>query len=117
MKKNFAGLISLILVIGFVVASCDSSNSPTNVVKQLHIAIERGDTKKIGELMTPEAAGMMLMMGEKAKGIIASYGSITKAEETIYGDNATVIVTYRNGETSDFDLVKVDGKWKVTMDK
>ena len=119
MKKYlyFMGLISLILVIVLEVISCGSGNSPTSVVKQLHTAIEKGDTKKIGELMTPEAAGMMIMMGDKARGMLASYGAITNTTETIYGDTATVVVTYKNGETSDFDLVKVDGKWKVSGDK
>ena len=113
----FAGLISIILVIGLVVTSCGGGSSPTNVVKQLHTAIEKGDAKKISELMTPEAAGMMAMMGEKAKGMLASYGAITNTQETINGNTATVVVTYKNGETGDFDLVKVDGKWKVSMDK
>ena len=119
MKRSFyfTGLISLMLIIGLAVTSCGGGSSPTNVVKQLHTAIEKGDTKKIGELMTPEAAGMMTMMGDKAKGMLASYGSITNTEETIDGDTATVVVTYKNGETSDFDLVKVDGKWKVSVDK
>ncbi|MCL2066484.1 MAG: DUF4878 domain-containing protein [Treponema sp.] len=113
----FAGFISLLLVIGFIVASCGGGSSPTNVVKQLHTAIEKGDAKKIGELMTPEAAGMVAMMGDKAKGMLASYGEITNTEETIDGDTATVLVTYKNGETSNYDLVKVDGKWKVSVDK
>jgi ketosteroid isomerase-like protein len=112
----FTGLISLMLIIGLAVTSCGGS-SPANVVKQLHTAIEKGDAKKIGELMTPEAAGMITMMGDKAKGMLASYGPITHTKETIDGDTATVVVTYKNGETSDFDLVKVDGKWKVSMDK
>jgi ketosteroid isomerase-like protein len=119
MKKylSIAGLISLLMIIGLAVTSCGGGGSPANVVKQLHTAIEKGDTKKIGELATPEAAGMIAMMGDKAKGMLASYGSITKTEEKINGDTATVTVTYRNGETGDFDLVKTDGKWKVSMNK
>ena len=113
----FTGLISLMLIIGLAVTSCSGGSSPANVVKQLHTAIEKGDTKKIGELMTPEAAGMILMMADKMKGMLASYGDITGTKETIEGDTATVEVTYKNGETSNYDLVKVDGKWKVSVDK
>jgi len=113
----FIGLISLILIIGLAVTSCGSGSSPTSVVKQLHTAIEKGDSKKIGELMTPDGAEMVIMMGDKMKGVLASYGDITGTKETIEGDTATVVVTYKNGETSDYDLVKVDGKWKVSVDK
>jgi len=119
MKKHFSfiGLISLMLIIVIVVIGCSAGGSPTNVVKKLHTAVEKGDAKAIGQLMTPEASQMMIMLGEKASGMIASYGGITRTEETINGDYASVKVTYRNGETSDYDLVKVDGKWKVTINK
>ncbi|MDR0320479.1 MAG: DUF4878 domain-containing protein [Treponema sp.] len=118
MKKHFSfiGLISLLLIIGIVAIGC-SGGSPTSVVKKLHTAIEKGDSKAIGQLMTPEGASMMAMMGEKAKGMIASYGGIAKTRETIDGNDALVEVTYKNGETSDYELVKIDGKWKVTIDK
>jgi hypothetical protein len=46
-------------------------------------AIEKGDSKAIGQLMTPEAAQMMIMMGEKAKGMVVASGGISKTEETI----------------------------------
>jgi len=119
MKKHFLfiGLISLLLIMGIVVIGCGGGSSPTSVVKKLHTAIEKGDSKAIGQLMTPDAAQMMAMLGEKAKGMMATYGGIAKTEETINGDNAVVKVTYKNGETSDYELVKIDGKWKVTIDK
>jgi hypothetical protein len=119
MKKHFSfiGLISLLLIIGILVIGCSGGGSPTSVVKKLHTAIEKGDAKAIGQLMTPEAAQMMAMMGEKAKGMIATYGGVAKTEETIDGNNAVVKVTYKNGETGDFELIKIDGKWKVTIDK
>jgi len=116
-KRRSILTIALIAVIGLSMIACGSSDSPTSVVKKLHTAIEKGDSKAIGQLMTPEAAQMTIMMGEKAKGIIVSYGGISKTEETINGNDAYVEVTYKNGETSDFELVKIDGKWKVTIDK
>ena len=119
MKKHFSffGLISLLLIMGIFVVGCSSGGSPTSVVKKLHTAIEKQDSKAIGQLMTPEAAQMMAMMGEKAKGMMATYGGIEKTEETIDGNNAVVKVTYKNGETSDYELVKIDGKWKVAINK
>jgi len=119
MKKTIfsIGLISLALIIGTVLIGCGGGGSPTNVVKSLHTAIEKGDSKAIGQLMTPDAAQMMVMMGEKAKGMLASYGGIAKTEESIDGDTAVVNVTYKNGETSDYELEKIDGKWKVSIKK
>jgi hypothetical protein len=119
MKKHFSFivLISFLLIMGIVVMGCSGGGSPTSVVKKLHTAIEKGDSKAIGQLMTPEAAQMMVAMGDKAKGMISSYGGISKMEETINGDDAVVKVTYKNGETSNYELVKIDGKWKVTIDK
>jgi hypothetical protein len=119
MKKHFSfiGLISLLLIIVIVAIGCSGGGSPTSVVKKLHTAIEKGDSKAIGQLMTPEAAQMMAMMGEKTKGMMASYGGIARTKETIHGNTAIVEVTYKNGETSDYELVKINGKWKVTIDK
>ena len=119
MRKHFSfiGLISLLLIIGIFAVGCSEGGSPTSVVKKLHTAIEKGDSKTIGELMTPGAAQIMALMGEKVKGMIAAYGGIAKTEESINGDNAVVKVTYTNGETDDYSLVKIDGKWKVAIDK
>ena len=118
MKKHvfLIGLISMALIFGMILISC-GGGSPSSVVKQLHTAIEKGDAKKIGDLTTPEAAQMLAMFGEKGRGMITTKGSITKTEETINGNNAVVKVTYKNGETDKYDLVKVNGKWKVSLDK
>jgi hypothetical protein len=117
MKKtlSLAGLISLMLIIGFAVTSCGGGASPSNVVKQLYTAVEKKDAKKIEELMVPGAGTLVVSMLEKMEGTVKSYGKITKTQETIDGDKATVKVTYENGEQADFDLVKIDGKWKVDL--
>ena len=118
MKKYalLAGLISLMLIIGMALISCGGAG-PSSVVKSLHTAIEKGDTKAINNLATTETAQLLAMLGDKGKGALAEKGGITKAEETITGDTAVVNVTYKNGETEKFDLVKEDGKWKVSMKK
>jgi hypothetical protein len=54
---------------------------------------------------------------EKAKGMVAAKGGITNTEETIDGDTAIVETTFKDGSTEELNLVKVDGKWKVTIDK
>jgi hypothetical protein len=106
--------ISLTLVMGLSVIGCGGS-SPSKVVRQFYAALEKGDAKAIGELSTPETAELLIPFLEKAKGMAAAYGGITNTEETINGDTATVSVTYKNGSTENYDLVKVNGKWKVSM--
>jgi ketosteroid isomerase-like protein len=112
------GTISFLLIIGLTVLGCGGSGgSPSSVVKRLYTAFEKGDTKAVNELMEPEAAAMMVMFIEMAKEQAAQTGSITKTEETIDGDTAVVKATFKDGSTDDYDLVKVGGKWKVTIKK
>jgi len=110
------GIIALAAIIGMTMVAC-GGDSPTSVVKKLHTAIQKGDTNAYDKLMTPQGAQMLAMLGDKAKGSLDSYGGIDRTEETIEGDKAKVKVTYKNGETGDFDLEKVDGKWLVTANK
>jgi hypothetical protein len=110
------GMVALVLLFCLVfVVACGGGGSPSSVVKQLHTALEKGDTKKVEELMTPGGAALVVSMMEKAQGTVEKNGKITKTQETINGDKATVKVTYSNGQEADFDLVKVDGKWKVDL--
>jgi hypothetical protein len=114
----FAGFIGFILIIGLTVFGCaKGGGSPSSVSKQFYTALEKGDTKAVNELMTPESAEMMAMFMEKAKGTIASKGGVTKTEETINGDTAVVKTTFKDGSTEELNLVKVDGKWKIIMKK
>jgi len=120
MKKTFylIGLISIMLIIGMVIIGCSGGgSSPSTVVRQLHTAIEKQDSKKINQLMSAEAAAAVIMYGEKASGMISEYGGIEKTTETIDGNHATVEVTYKNGDKEEWELEKIDGKWKVTIDK
>jgi hypothetical protein len=111
-------LISLMLVIGFLVIGCGKGGgSPSDVAKQLYTALEKGDAKTVGELMTPEAAQTMTMFMEKVKGMVVAKGGITNTEETIDGDTAVVKTTFKDGTTGELEFVKVDGKWKATINK
>ena len=120
MRKGLSltAIIGIILIIGFVAIGCSKGGgSPSNVVKQLYSAIEKGDTKASSELMTPKAAEIILTFGEKMKGEVVAKGGITGMEEKINGDKATVKTTFKDGSSENFDLVKVDGKWKVDINK
>ena len=117
-KMFLVGLISFMMIIGLTFTACGSGGgSPSNVAKQFYTALEKGDAKAAGELMTPESAQMIVMFMEKAKGAITDKGGIDHSEETINGDTAIVKTTFKDGSTEELSLVKVDGKWKVTIDK
>jgi ketosteroid isomerase-like protein len=118
MKKiiTLVGAVGLVLIVGFTVLNC-GGGSPSSVVRKLYTAFEKGDTKAINELMTPESAAMMIMFLEKIKGSVTEKGGIEKTEEKIDGNKAVVKTTYKDGSTDELNLVKVDGKWKVTIDK
>ena len=113
----FVGLISLILVFGLLVVSCNRGGSPQAVVRQLHTAIQRGDANRINQLMVPEAAALTIMFLSKVQRNYAESGGIARMQETITGNTAVVWVAYRNGDTEVFDLVRRDGRWLVTIVK
>jgi hypothetical protein len=119
MKKfSLMGLFGLALAISLAIGCNLGGSAPTKVVKDFHVAVEKGDTKAFNELMTPKAAEFMTPFVEKAKGQAQKEGKkITETKETIDGDKAVVEVTYEDGETSKFDLVKLDGKWKIDINK
>jgi hypothetical protein len=119
MKKQllFIGIISFILIIGFLVYGCSAVGSPTNVIRKLHTAVEKGDANTITELVTSDTSGLILKMLQDLQRSYAATGGIARTQETINGNNAVVIVTYKNGDTDQYDLVRIDGKWKATIRK
>jgi ketosteroid isomerase-like protein len=111
-----------VLIIGMVcmaaLVSCGGkASSPSDAAKKFYAAALKGDAKAMEAVATPETVQMMVMFGEKAKTGLAEYGKVTDASETIDGDTAVVTLTFENGATDDIDLIKVDGKWKVTVNK
>ncbi|MCL1814754.1 MAG: DUF4878 domain-containing protein [Treponema sp.] len=112
-------LISFALVIGFTILACGGGNSdsPSAVVKQFFTAVEKGDTKALEKSATSETVALLAMFGEKAKEGATSNGKIKSTAEEIDGDTAVVTITFENDETENIDLVKVDGKWKVSISK
>jgi hypothetical protein len=89
------------------------------VVKSFYAAAEKGNIAAFDKTCTPETASLLKAFAgeEKFKTLIAENGKITKTEETIDGDTARVVVSFENAEDQTLDLVKVDGKWKITIKK
>ena len=118
MKKVLKGTLAILIVVSLVLAmaSC-GGDSPSAVARKAITAIEKADQRGINNTFTPDAAAMIGSMLEKAQGQMKEKGGVAKTEETINGDKATVKVTYNDGSTDDITLFKVDGKWKVGMEK
>ena len=132
-------LISFVLVLGLTVFGCGGgggggggSNSPSGVYKQAMSAMEKGDVKKYISFFEPEAAEFMTALMEEygdgidsqetkdaAKEEFAKTGGIDKIEEEIDedGENAVLTVTHKDGSTEKVKMVKLDGKWKLSMAK
>jgi len=128
MKRFFSiGLISIMLIIGLAVISCGGGNSPSAVARQFYAAAEKENFKAMTDLMEPESAELMNALAEKMEGsageeggmgaTVKEKGGIVNAEETIDGDTATVRLTFKDESTEDLKLVRINGKWKVTLAK
>ena len=114
MKKKYfvAGLVLIVLLAG-----CSLANSPRAAVQKFFKAVEKNDIKAMAQVATPETVQLMAMFGTKVQGMIAANpnGRIKSISEAIEGDTAVVTVIFENGEETNIDLVKADGKWKVSM--
>jgi hypothetical protein len=113
MGKRFFGISFILLIL---LASCSgSASSPKAAVQKFYKAIEKNDSKAMAEVATPETVQLMAMFGTKIQGMAAANGKVKTITETIDGDTAVVTVTFDNGEEENIDLIKVDGKWKVSI--
>jgi hypothetical protein len=90
------------------------SGKAAAVVKQYYAALAKGDAKTIGKVMTAKGAQNLTPFMAKAKDHVAALGKITKIEEDIDGDSGVVNVTFSNGATEEIDVMKVNGKWKIS---
>jgi hypothetical protein len=111
------GIIAMVAIIGLTMIACGGGESPSSVARKAIAAVEKGDEKGINATMTAETAALVIPMLEKAKGQMAGKKGIAGTEEKIDGDTAVVKVTFNDGSTDDFKLVKDGGKWKVTISK
>jgi hypothetical protein len=99
------------------IARCGIFESPSSVVRKFCTAIEKNDAKAMEQVATPQTVLIITMFGEKLQGVMVTRGKIISTTEEINGDTAVVVVTFEDGTTENLDLIKVDGKWKVTFKK
>jgi len=113
--KRMMMLTGIVCAVFF--AGCSLVGGPSSAARRFYAAVDRGDTKALEQAATPETVQLITMYGEKAKGMLTSNGRIKSTTEKIDGNTAVVTLTFENGETTDLDLIKTDGKWKVTIKK
>jgi len=112
--KRVLGIICVVL---FIVGCGGGGGSPSSALRQFYTALEKNDTKAMEAVATPETMALIALFGEKAGESVSGFGKITDIKENIDGDKAVLNVTFANGENTDVDMIKVDGKWKVTIGK
>ena len=112
MKKRF--FVGSLVVVALL-AGCSLVNSPKAAVQKFGKAIERNDMKALAKVATPETVQLVATFGSKIQGYAASMSAkkIKKVTEKIDGNTAVVTITFADGEEEKFNLIKVDGKWKV----
>jgi len=91
-----------------------SDGKASAVVKQYYAALAKGDAKTIGKIMTAKGMQNLTPFLSIAKDYVAPLGKITKTEEIINGNSGVVKVTFSNGSTEEIDVIKTDGKWKIS---
>ena len=116
LKRMLTAVITVLLVFG-VISCGGGKNSPSTAARAFCAAVEKGDSKSMEKVATPQTVAIMSAFGEKGQKSMAEYGKIADTVEKIDGDTATVTVTFANGKTENLSLIKVDGKWKVNVSK
>jgi hypothetical protein len=105
-----------VVLLVMAMAGCGSP-SPSDVAKNFHAALLKGDMETAGKNCTPEMWKELSPFLSKVQPMVQGQGKIKSiVKETIDNDKAHVEVMFDNGDTDTFDLVKVDGKWKVHED-
>jgi len=111
-RKNLL-LVTLLSLALVVVSGCGGGDTPSKTVEKFFTAVDKGDSATVDQVIGPGAGSMLTSpFGKMA---VMKDGMPKSYTHTINGNNATVTVTYGNGQTENFPLEKVDGKWLVRL--
>ena len=114
MKKNYLFAVSALAI--YLSGCGDSEQTPTLVFNEWKTAIVSGKIDAANKLTADEPSFNAILAeavkDNEAEGIILKSGSIIG--EDIKGDKATIKMKGANGKTTDFVLVKSQGKWKLS---
>lgn len=116
--KKIIQLVVVMLTTSLFLTSCNSGNDPESVAKDFIKAINDNDYKKAAEFCEEKTAALFKtleplakMAGNEAKSNYEFVKTETK------GDKATVTFKDKKKGEMQVELIKVDGKWKVSMGK
>ena len=124
MKKLTVILCALVAV--FCLASCNSTSTPTGVVKAYHDALSSGNYEKAVTYTTLTSQEDLDGYAKKLKDLEYKVLSYEVLSETISEDGETAVVEVKRTTTSSMNkepkestdkvkLSKVDGKWKIRI--
>ncbi len=123
MKKSLLvlGTLVLFLVMGLGLTSC-GQEGPEDVAIKFIEAVSNLDIEKAGEYTTEEGKQLLsfleLMssqMSDEEKAEMQN-AEFTVVSSEINGDTASVVIS-AEGEENAFPMIKVDGEWKVDLNK
>ena len=114
------------MVAVFCLASCNSTSTPTGVVKAYHDALSSGDYEKAVTYTTLTSQEDLDGYAKKLKDFEYKVLSYEVLSETISEDGETAVVEVKRTTTSSMNkepkestdkvkLSKVDGKWKISI--
>jgi hypothetical protein len=115
-KEKQMKKVTLVLGLAMLVLLAGCSKSPTAVTKDFIKAVQKNDMSGITSNTAAEAVGFMSMAAGELRNQMGS-GKYTILKEEIDGDTAVVTVKFDNDEEETFHLIKIDGKWKMTLSK
>lgn len=118
-------LFAVLMITALFNAGCKSSDSgdPKAVLTAFFDALARGDMEKAKTLSTPDSQQILALM---EMGMKNNPDELKKFDKTkfqfgtpvIDGDKATVPAKeMTSGETVNYPMKKIEGKWKVAFDK
>ena len=124
MKKLTVILCALVAV--FCLASCNSTSTPTGVVKAYHDALSSGNYEKAVTYTTLTSQEDLDGYAKKLKDLEYKVLSYEVLSETISEDGENAVVEVKRTTTSSMNkepkestdkvkLSKVDGKWKIKI--
>ncbi len=131
--NNFKSIANrAFLILGFLsftfFASCSSDNDPEAVAEKFLNHVNKGEFKEAKEYCDEQTASLIGMMesmaGDKTKELKDQNIKTEIISSEVKDDKATVKYKSTGGKAGattgaeqTLNLVKVDGKWKVTIDK
>lgn len=107
----------LLFAVAAIMFSC-SGGGPRSVAESFMTDFSKGKVEQAAQYCTDEAGGFLKTMAQMAPDQVENKDfKFNFVREEIDGDTAKVFFTDEAGEEDSIDLVKVDGKWKVTIVK